>query len=551
LKAVLLTGFLLLLLFIAPLGAGAQPQDKPITVTVTNQYVVNRYGYAMMNETVVYNNTGASSLGIPTLQLGLPQNISSRVAGGYTLVGDGYNFTTSTSNGVLLINVTSQSALQPRTASTFSLKAVVKDISVLNKTAPSVLVLEYPSLNYPVDSLNLILQMPASTFITPVPQGWSTSQNQSRTTYRTTFADLTPQTPRTLLAALRSGTSMDFHPIHVYSASRSVTASSSGSPQVQDSVTLGNTGTSDLNSLQLAMLNNSAKVMVLPSMIPPLLNPTPVKVTGGAIDVNAAPFTPISAGANFTVTILYGLPPKFYAVSGGDVRVTLPLTPPIAAPVDSYVLSISLPSGLRATGSQVRVIQNATPVTAGEQTFSYTLTIGWASDRAIPAASLIFVAALLAFAVSRPESQEGAEEGGIAGDVSNMIRAFEEKAEMVKTVMQGVPREAPGTLNKAYFDELRGRLDSFRSKAMQRLNEARQKSTNRRFSENLNRIHGIEREADRATRDVLNLYEQYYTKRMREETFEKLLPNYKKRLDTSMNQLSDQLNLAQREAKAL
>lgn len=549
-KAVLLAGLLLLVVLAAPLGAAAQSGDKP-AITLTNQYIVNRYGYAILNETIKYNNSGVSSLGIPTMQLGVPQNISSRLVGDYALVGDGYSLATSTSNGLLLFSISSQKTLQPKSVSSFSLKAVVRDISVLNKTAPSILVLEYPSVNLQVDSFNFMLQMPASTLITPVPQSWSSSQNQSRTTYKTAFTGFGPQTPLVFLGALQPGTSIDFHPIHVYSASRTLTAASDGSPLVQDSVTLSNTGTSDLTSLQLAMLNNSAKVTVIPSMVPPLLNPTPVRLTSGAIDLTKTPFTTILSGANFTVTILYGLPSKFYTVTGGNIQVTLPLTPPIGAPVDSYALSISLPSGLRATGSQGRVVQNATPVMIGEQTFSYSLTLGWASDRAIPAASVIFVAALLAFAVSRPTLEAETEEGEITGDVSNMIRAFEEKVDLVNRVLQEVPKEDPNNVNKAYFDELRSKLDTFRSKAMQRLNEAKQKSTTQKFSEHLNRIHDIERQADRATRDMLNLYEQYYTRRMRGETFEKLLPSYRKRLDTAMNQLSDQLNLTQREAKTL
>ncbi len=549
-KAVLLAGLLLLVVLSAPLGAGAQSEAKP-AITLTNQYMVNRYGYAILNETIKYNNSGASSLGIPTMQLGVPGNISSRLVGDYALVGDGYSLATSTSNGLLLFSISSQKTLQPNSVSSFSLKAVVRDISVLNKTAQSILILEYPSLNLQVDSFNFMLQMPASTLITPVPQGWSSSQNQSRTTYKTAFTGFGPQTPRVFLGALQPGTSMDFHPIHVYSASRTLTAGSNGSPLVQDSVTLSNTGTSDLTSLQLALLNRSSTVTVIPSMIPPLLNPTPVRLTSGAIDLTKTPFTTILPGANFTVTIVYGLPSKFYSITGGNIQVTLPLTPPIGAPVDSYALSISLPSGLRATGSQGRVVQNATPVMSGEQTFNYSLTLGWASDRAIPAASVIFVAALLAFAVSRPASEEETEEGEITGDVSNMIRAFEEKVDLVNRVLLEVPKEDPNNLNKPYFDELKSKLDTFRSKAMQRLNEAKQKSTTQKFSEHLNRIHEIEREADRATRDMLNLYEQYYTRRMRGETFEKLLPSYRKRLDAAMNQLSDQLNLTQREAKTL
>ena len=336
-----------------------------------------------------------------------------------------------------------------------------------------------------------------------------------------------------------------------------VTAAPNGSPQVQDSITLKNTGSSDLGSLHLATLNSSTRVTVIPSMSPPLLNPTSLTLLNGLIDLTRNPFVAIPPGRNFTLTVAYALPAKFYTVSGGSVRVDLPPTPPIAAPVDSFSLSMSLPNGLRATQAQSRVVQNATPITSGEQTFAYSLTLGWASDRAIPAASVIFVAALVAFFIS-VERQEGEEaegeekEGGrITGDIPAMIKAFEEKVDLVNTMLREVPKEDPNNLNKAYFVDLRSRVDTFRSRALQRLNDAKQRSTGQRFSEQLTRIHDVEREVDRATRDILNLYEQYYTRRMRQETFEKLLPSYRKRLEGALNRLSDQLNLTQREAKML
>src|SRR5438552_15771931 len=88
-RGVFLLAAILILLVALPYGAGAQSQGEPV-VTVTNQYIVNRYGYAVMNETVRYNNSGSSPLQVPTLQLGVPQNISSRLVGNYSLVGDRY-----------------------------------------------------------------------------------------------------------------------------------------------------------------------------------------------------------------------------------------------------------------------------------------------------------------------------------------------------------------------------------------------------------------------------------------------------------------------------
>ena len=553
----MLAALLIVVLLALPYGVGAQSQGGPV-VTVTNQYIVNRYGYAVLNETVKFNNSGSSPVQIPTLQMGVPQNVSSRLVGNYSLVGEGYSLTTSSNSTGLLFSVSSQNTLQPKAVSSFSLKAIIGNISMKTNSTTGIIVLEYPSLNHQVNTFNTLIQMPTSTFISPLPQGWASNQSSaSRATYKRTLTDFSPAKPHALLGTLQSSTSMDFHPIHVYSSSRIVTAASNGSPQVQDSVTLKNSGSSELTSLNLAMLNTSTRVTVIPSMSPPLLNPTSLTLSNGLIALTGSPFVPIPSGRNFTLTVSYALPAKFYTVSGGNVVVNLPLTPPIAAPVDTFRLAMSLPNGLRATQAQSRVVHNAAPITSGVQTFSYSLTLGWASDSAIPAASVIFVAALVAFFVS-VERQEGEEAegeekegGGITGDIPDMIKAFEEKVDLVNTMLREVPKEDPNNLNKTYFADLRNRVDTFRSKALQRLNEAKQKSTAQRFSEQLTRIHDIEREVDRATRDILNLYEQYYTRRMRQETFEKLLPSYRKRLESALNQLSDQLNLTQREAKTL
>src|SRR5437879_13105837 len=100
-----------------------------------------------------------------------------------------------------------------------------------------------------------------------------------------------------------------------------------------------------------------------------------------------------------------------------------------------------------------------------------------------------------------------------------MIKAFEEKVDLVNTMLREVPKEDPNNLNKAYFVDLRSRVDTFRSRALQRLNDAKQKSTAQRFSEQLTRIHDVEREVDRRTRDVLNLYEESYNRGTRAASF--------------------------------
>ena len=132
-----------------------------------------------------------------------------------------------------------------------------------------------------------------------------------------------------------------------------------------------------------------------------------------------------------------------------------------------------------------------------------------------------------------------------------MIKAFVDKTELINGLWAEIDGKEPNEIDKAYFDGLRSRLDSFRSRALQRLNEVRQKSTSQKFSEVVGQIQLTEREVDRAAKDKLNLYQQYHLRQMRKEVYDRLLPQYTKRLERALNQLSDELHTVQREAKLL
>jgi hypothetical protein len=233
----------------------------------------------------------------------------------------------------------------------------------------------------------------------------------------------------------------------------------------------------------------------------------------------------------------------------------LPTTPPIAAFVNSYVVGFSLPADVKVIQGPPQAFSNVAPAPWKTRSFtmSYGLSVGWAVGQGIPAASAIFALLLTGLYVSRTgmTEEEETEEESSTERASAMIKAFDEKTSLINGLWPEVAAADPNELNMAYFDELRGRLDAFRNRALQRLNEVKQKSTTQRFFDLLNQIHTTEREVDRATKDKLNLYEQYYTKRMRKEVFDRLLPQYSKRLERALNQLSDELHVVQREAKLL
>ncbi|MDV3244652.1 MAG: hypothetical protein LYZ66_05710 [Nitrososphaerales archaeon] len=553
-RSVFAVVLLLLVAALLPALPAVRAQGSP-QVAVNSQYVVNRYGYAIVNETVKLTNNGSAAVLVPDMQFGFG-NVSSLITN-FNVTGTGYSVSRSTgSQGEVYTVSGGGQSLGANANSTFSFKALVNGIA--SKTANGtlgLLLVTRPYLSFDANSLKLLIKMPGSTQFRGSIPDYKLTISGVNNTYSQTLTNTTPQPAQTQTALIQANPSQDFHPLVVYSASRQVTISSSGSPLVRDSVFFKNLGTTQLQTLTVAPLTSSnGQITVLPSSTPPLLSPVGVLLSNRGIDLtNSAVGLPVDAGANLTITYQYALAQKYYSVSGGVVSIQMPLTPPIAAFVNSYSIGLSLPPGVKAVEGASQASSNVGPFQSGTARLSYGFSVGWGLDTGVPFASFLFVLVLVGLfaARTRMAPEEEKEEESATERASDMIKAFEEKTSLINGLFEEIPTVEANEVSKAYFDELRGRLDTFRSRALQRLNEVKQKSTTQRFFDFLGQIHETEREVDRAAKDMLNLYEQFYTKRMREEVFDRLLPNYRKRLEKALNQLSDELNTAQREAKLL
>lgn len=535
-----------------PVGSSSSPQ-----VFVNSQYIIGRYGYAVINETVTFRNNLSFAVPIPDVQLGFTSNITSLI-GQYNVTGSGYTVAVSHGgNQSVYVVSAGGKTLAPAESSTFSLKALLPYIVEQSGQSLKIAVMTRPFINLKFNTMNMIVRMPPSTQLASSPPGFKESYTGLNVTYYSSLSKAGPVTAMSEMASVQSNSQMDFHPLRVYSASRVVSISSGGIPVVEDSLTFKNEGITALSILVVnALTSPNAPVTVVPSAEPPLLNPVTLTMNNYGIDLTSSALqSPVQPGANFSVSYTYALSPKYYTVSGADVSVDIPLSPPIQATVGKYTVAMRIPEGVKPIVSAPTSLSNVNIFSTGNVRFEYALSIGWALDRSIPVASLLFVVSFVSLLAAK---QRGADEGEeeereetAPEIVSLMIKAFEEKTGLINGFFDEIVAADPNTLNKAFFDDMRQRLDTFRGKAIQRLNEAKQRSTTKTFADLLNSIHDTEREVDRAARDILNLYEQYYTRRMRKDVFDRLLPNYRKRLDKSLNRLSDELNVAQREAKLL
>ena len=545
----------MLLLIIAVVPAQFQVDAKSgAQVSVKSEFVLNRYGYAIINETVTISNNSSAPITPPAIQVGLG-NLSDHVAA-KTFVGASFSDNLASSEGGPY-TVTGQPIAAGGNAS-FTISVLVNGIvtKALNGSL-EVLTLSSPSLSVPVQKLQEMVRMPAGTSYVSSPAGFEATTIINGT-YSRVLTNVTQPSAITSLRAVIRSTTQDFNPLTVYHAWRTITVDAGGVPLVTDTISFRNDGTASLTALHVSPLTSAkGQVTVIPPAEPRLVNRAVVTLSNGALILSSSapgyPAAPVPPNGNYTIVYQYPLQSGYYSASGGQVSLTVPESPPLAAFVNSYDLALNVPSGVSVVQGTPVSLSAVNPWQSANVTFAYAVGIGWALDAGVPVASFVFVLLLLGLFVSRTTTteEEETEEESSTERVSDMIKAFDEKTALLNGFWPEIEGKDPNEVSREYFDELRERLDAFRSRALQRLNEVKQKSTTQRFFDLLNQIHATEREVDRAAKDKLNLYEQYDMKRMRKDVFERLLPQYSKRLEKALNQLTDELHVVQREAKLL
>ncbi len=516
----LLGGTVLLLLLVslaAPVAA--QSSGTPI-VTLDHEYYINEFGAGLLNDTFVFQNNGTSTIQVPSFQLGIPDTVYSHAVAHDVLPATGYTESSPSDNGtVTTFTVTPDSpSLGAGAHVTVQLETYLNNI--LNITAGSTtpfgsLLLLSPSVNMEVNSLNLVVVLPNGANLLPPPKNFIATPLSSPPTYSVTVPNVTP-TISTMYATLNATDQAYFLPVKVTSVVTTIIPNSSGYPQVQQLVTLRNLASYTISNLPVNLLSASiTSVTIVPWSTTPTIDPTVVSITNGAIALTSAPFSaPIQAGDNFTFAMQYSVPGSLVKTSGSTVTVTLPYTLPIIAVIGSYTVTTLLPSGMHSVGTSKTVVTDATPITQGSISVSYSVSTGWGADQAIPAASLLFAAVFIILALKRPESEkkeeDEEEEKTVTGMLPDLIKGLEDKVALFSQFQTDVAGKAQGTVTKADLVKVRNEIDSLKTRAINRLNEIRQTAGSKRLLELVGQIQDAEREEDRSAKDLLNLYDQYH-----------------------------------------
>jgi len=533
--------------------AGSSPSTGVASVSLNHYYTLNSLGFGVLNDTFTFSNNGTSSVQIPSLQVGLPAKISARITGLLLSPSSQFTMLQSQVDGNTSVTITpNEPTLNAGANVTVALKGVLTD--VLNITSPGftalapVLILFSPSLNVNVTTLNSAIVLPSGGEFTAVQAGFTPSSTGQEITQ--SQKQIRPVASEGYLQ-FNSTVQTSFSPITVTSLVRTIVPSANGSPVVEDEFTVHSLANYDINDIHLTLLNDVGSVTEVPSTSPPLVNPQVVTVNGGEVTFTTTNIgSPLYPNSSVSLTFTYPLPSNLIKVSGSSVSVTVPYTPVIQAPTDNYTLLLAPTKGITASGQTSYKLQSVTPLTSGNVQFAYSVSVGWAADQALPAGVLIFAVAFAMFAVQSPASRRKEEEAETdEHQTSDVLRAFEEKMGLETQYMELFAKSTKGSISKSDFDRMRNEASELRSRAIQRLKEMQQFLGSGRQYDTLTRVADAEKDEDRAFKDLLNLYMQYHGNRMNEETFKRLQPNYRKRVEASINRLSDLLHETQSEEK--
>lgn len=555
-SALLVTAALVLMLFASTTWGGhAAIAQSPTSSTshegywLQNSLVFNTYGQFLVNETL--NELQNSTASISSVTFGFPSAYNGHLMDETAFAsssGTRYNASISkaVSNNTLLLTVSFQPALSAGANGSVNLGFYVTNTFIpTNASNYNVSMLFYPSVNVPLNKVVSQIILPyLTTHVadgTPLrSKGFSQTVTGTNEIWASTFTNQTFATPSydsvNVNSVLGYSGSVEFT-----SVSRQISVDSSGAVTVTDSITLENLGQNTLTGLNYNPLSNSTTLTLLPSSQTLLSNVQSVSLSGGQISLSGIN-AQVEPNSSETIIIQYKLSNQYSTYSNGVYSVNIPATPAVSAVIDKYKVSVTTSSGIVfASGTSPPSINVAnTTGVLSPISFGYRLGVASAYGSAMPIAALIFIAVFGMTLVFRP--RKSTEEGAV-DTLDSLIRLAEDKASGTNDILSELKSKRV-SISRNDVITARSRIEELRNKTSSRLGVLRSQlsSTSVTLQSGLNQIASNDREFDRIVRDELNSYDQFVSKKMKEDTFGRVIQSYDRRLQQVTNAYLDSVH---------
>jgi hypothetical protein len=172
--------------------------------------------------------------------------------------------------------------------------------------------------------------------------------------------------------------------------------------------------------------------------------------------------------------------------------------------------------------------------------------LGAAYAFVLPLAAIVFLAVFVAALLFKPRGLRQSEE--LETTLASLIKAAEDKVAGTNEVLYEL--KAKGAyVTRLDLANARTRIEELRSKSSGRFASIRSElgASGLSSTEALGQAVADDREFDRATRDLLNTYDQFISRKMKQDSFARAQQNNERRIQRITNNLLDELMNLRRE----
>ena len=540
--------------FVGGLVLHTADASSPSGYSLQSVQAYNPYGQFVINETLK-GTSGSTPLSSATF--GFPSSYQVHLASlsSYAKLGSSpvqTTTTTSVSNNTLLITLSFAQSLSGSNSTVGLGFWVLDSLKVVNATSFIAPVLASPSVSISLTSLNSTLEfqnpsiyLSNATIVTSEGFASSTAiiQTPSYNGHVQTWNYFTNNATSKLKAfpVTIHGSSSSTGYLDFTSISRQISIDASGKILVKDTLNIRNLGLNTISVLTYIPLTTAQNLTAVPSNEPPLSNVGTVSMSGQQISLNNTN-QEIQPSSSATLIFQYPLSTQYWNVSNGIYDVSVPTTVPIGGIVNLYSLSSNSIPGIVIIGHQISLSGTDTnQLGASTAAFKFRVGIASASSDALPIAVILFVGVFVGAILFRPKSEVG-EDFGSAFDA--LIKAVEDKVSSTNDILSELKSNG-SSMGRNELVVARSRIEDVRTKAISRIGSIRSQlpqSVSTAVQAGLNEVVSSDREFDRVVRDILNNYDQFVSKRMKEDTFERIQQSNGRRLQSVTNSLLDKVH---------
>ncbi len=304
-------------------------------------------------------------------------------------------------------------------------------------------------------------------------------------------------------------------------ASRTVVVSPNGLISVREEFLMKNVGFGTLTELNMIPIDDSViRVTVGATSDPPLKNPTRLFLISNRLDLQRAFSSVLRPGEKILVIYEYNLDREFLESTFGSVKVSVTPSPPVDSLMGSFKVGIELPFAFRLIDGP-----NSVDIDRTEQLFGTDIIyefrpgIIWASGTAFPIGTGIFLILLLGFFLSQRADVKTERE--IVLKINKLAEIYQDKISIVGSIVSNFKRLEVGKMERRQVENVRGEMNSIRSKTSSRVSELRKAiiELDPKVGSSFAELSTQDQSYDRAVSQFIQTYDLQIQRKIKSEVF--------------------------------